>query len=193
MVGAPYRGAKWSITSAKASTLPSRWTSGRATIECEAPASEYAEEELGVIVRSPGIVATGERFGRGVAAAQLFDPVSERTAVRCDEHVGEVGDLDFTGVAVDCSAVSLENIDLVPNPLWITKHVAGVCVLGDESERLPLPRSPDEDRDVLLDRSRVTDKLFGMNHLALEAWRSFSPQQGQHLQGVFEQFVAIAC
>ena len=108
-----------------------------------------------------------------------------RAAARCVTRDGR-------GVAALGRAVLVQDRDLVAHGVRIAEQVAGVGVARDEPQRLLLARAADEDRDALLQRPRVADRLRHGRRAALEARRARAPHERQQLERVLQQRVAVA-
>ena len=104
---------------------------------------------------------------------------------------GEVRHAHRGGVAALGRAVLVQDGDLVAHGVRIAEQVAGVGVARDEPQRLALARSADEDRDALLQRPRVADRLGDRRRAALEARRARAPHERQQLERVLQQRVAV--
>ncbi len=71
----------------------------------------------------------------------------------------------------------VQHLDLAADGLQVAEQVACVGVLGDQSEGGALTGSADQDRDVLLERPRVADRLGDRGRASLEPGRARPPHQ----------------
>ena len=83
-----------------------------------------------------------------------------------------------------------ESGDLAGNDVGLAEQVAPVGEARHQPQGAPLAGTADHDRHVLLQRSRVAQRLLDRQRRALEPRRTLAPQQRQCLQRVFEVGVA---
>src|SRR5262249_7275961 len=88
-------------------------------------------------------------------------------------------------------AVRPQRADLAGDDIGLSNDVACVCVPSREPERATFTVATDEDRDVVLQRARVTHSLRDAQDATFERGSALPPVQREELERVFEQRVSV--
>ena len=98
---------------------------------------------------------------------------------------------DLGRIAPDRLAMVFEHAEQVPDAVRVTEEIAGVRVLRDQAQCLPLAAAADEDRDVAAKRPGVVQHVLDPVVEALKARRLLREHRARDLQCLPEPLEAL--
>ena len=145
-----------------------------------------------MIIDGSGVHAGSEPGAVGSVGTQTFDRLAQLERIVGDEGRAEVSHRDLLSVTADVEAMLVENLQLGGNIGGAPEQIALVGELGDQAQCTALPAATHQDRDVGLERSRITHGLFHGDRLSFEAGRARAPEQGEQPEGILETWDVFA-
>src|SRR4029453_6433826 len=125
------------------------------------------------------MVAGGIDSGRQ-ASSESLNSYCDVFPISTDHRQVEDGDLNGCRVATDCSAISVQAVDLGLKHGLVRWQIAAVGLLGDDPQRAPLSGTSDNDRHIA-HRTGIAGGLGKMHITAVVSLGTWCPKGSQCL------------